>query len=87
MTNQHIHHGHGRHNGHNDNAPSGAHRVTDPVCGMKVDPATSKYRADHRHETYHFCSARCRDRFVADPEGYLKPRAKPAAPEQAGHAS
>ena len=87
MTNQHIHHGHGRHNGHNDNAPSGAHRVTDPVCGMKVDPATSKYRADHRHETYHFCSARCRDRFVADPEGYLKPKAKPAAPEQAGHAS
>ena len=28
----------------------------DPVCGMTVDPATSKHRSDYGGETYHFCS-------------------------------
>ncbi|MGH8083849.1 MAG: heavy metal translocating P-type ATPase [Lysobacter sp.] len=47
--------------------------VTDPVCGMQVDPATSKHRAQHEGEDYHFCSARCRERFIADPQKYLSP--------------
>ena len=42
-------------------------RVRDPVCGMTVDPATSKHRFDYRGETYHFCSAGCRTKFAADP--------------------
>ncbi len=33
--------------------------ATDLVCGMKVDPATSKHRLDHASATYHFCSAGC----------------------------
>jgi Cu+-exporting ATPase len=53
--------------------------ATDPVCGMKVDPATSKHHADHQGTTYHFCSAGCRTKFVADPERYLAPKAAPAA--------
>ncbi|MDP1699278.1 MAG: heavy metal translocating P-type ATPase [Xanthomonadaceae bacterium] len=55
--------------------------VLDPVCGMKVDPATSKHRAEHGGKTYHFCSARCHDRFIADPLQYLsaKPETAPAA--------
>jgi P-type Cu+ transporter len=44
----------------------------DPVCGMKVDPTRAAGRADHGGRTYYFCGARCRERFVAEPERYLK---------------
>ena len=47
--------------------------VRDPVCGMRVDPATTPHRHEHARQTYHFCSARCRDKFVADPGRYLEP--------------
>ncbi|MGH7071377.1 MAG: YHS domain-containing protein, partial [Acetobacteraceae bacterium] len=43
----------------------------DPVCGMNVDPATAKHRADHAGQTYVFCSAGCRAKFLADPKKYL----------------
>src|SRR5580700_9048347 len=43
----------------------------DPVCGMTVDPAKSLHRLSHAQKTYHFCSAGCRGKFVADPEKYL----------------
>jgi Cu+-exporting ATPase len=52
--------------------------VLDPVCGMTVDPATSKHRFDHHGEAFHFCSAGCRTKFAANPESYLgevKPKA------------
>ncbi len=52
--------------------------VRDPVCGMSVDPATSKHRFDYRGETFHFCSAGCRTKFAADPQRYLE-KGKPAA--------
>ncbi len=45
--------------------------MKDPVCGMDVDPATSKHRTEHAGETYHFCSAGCRTKFEADPQRYL----------------
>src|SRR3954454_6806946 len=48
-----------------------AAKVRDPVCGMTVDPATSKHRFDHHGETFHFCSAGCRTKFTADPAKYL----------------
>ena len=48
-------------------------RVTDPVCGMKVDPATSKHRFDHGGTIFHFCSAGCQTKFAANPAAYLQP--------------
>lgn len=51
--------------------------VVDPVCGMQVDPASAEHHATHVSRDYHFCSARCREKFVADPTRYLEP--KPAA--------
>jgi Cu+-exporting ATPase len=51
--------------------PSMAVTVKDPVCGMSADPATAKHRADHAGETYFFCSAGCRAKFLADPGKYL----------------
>ena len=54
-------------------------KVIDPVCGMTVDPAKTAHHADHGGRAYHFCSAGCRTKFVADPERYLHPpEAKPA---------
>ena len=49
----------------------------DPVCGMTVDPATAKNRHTHRGTTYFFCSARCREKFAAEPTKYFDHRAAP----------
>ena len=56
--------------------------IIDPVCGMRVDPPKTAHHANHDGRDYHFCSAGCRAKFVADPERYLgdKPRAEPKAP-------
>ncbi|MGT2440934.1 heavy metal translocating P-type ATPase [Bradyrhizobium betae] len=62
--------GGGAHDHHHGHAASGT-GVVDPVCGMTVDPETSKHRFDHRGDTYHFCSAGCRTKFAAAPEQYL----------------
>ena len=43
----------------------------DPVCGMRVDPATAKHRAEYQGHPYYFCSAGCRAKFVADAQRYL----------------
>ena len=57
-------HGHN----HHDAVVAG---VVDPVCGMTVDPETSKHRFDFRGVTYNFCSAGCQTKFAAAPERYL----------------
>ncbi|MET4697791.1 Cu+-exporting ATPase [Constrictibacter sp. MBR-5] len=63
-----------------DHAASAGATVKDPVCGMTVDPATAKHSASHGGETYWFCSARCRERFEAEPERWLNPQPQePAA--------
>jgi len=41
--------------------------VKDPVCGMLVDPSATAHHAEHGGTAYHFCSAGCRAKFVADP--------------------
>jgi Cu+-exporting ATPase len=51
----------------------GALTVTDPVCGMEIDPATSDERVDHDGQSVHFCCAGCKAKFIADPDKYLKP--------------
>jgi P-type Cu+ transporter len=53
--------------------------LTDPVCGMMVDPATSRHRFEHASNTFHFCCAGCRDKFAADPERFLAPKVQPPA--------
>ena len=62
----------------------------DPVCGMTVDPAKARGRAEHKGETYYFCSPGCMHKFVSDPAKYLSPSYRPggmqseAAPVQIG---
>jgi len=70
------------HSGHGHRHADGNAKVRDPVCGMTVDPATSRHRFDYRGETFHFCSAGCRTKFAADPQKYLDTsRPKAAVPE------
>jgi P-type Cu+ transporter len=55
--------------------------VLDPVCGMRVDPATAKHRYRHNGQDYFFCSTRCRQRFEAEPEKFLAAKQpEPVAP-------
>ncbi|RED16672.1 heavy metal translocating P-type ATPase [Parasphingopyxis lamellibrachiae] len=46
-------------------------KATDPVCGMTVEPDKTDHHAQHEGDEFHFCSAGCHDKFVADPELYL----------------
>jgi len=46
----------------------------DPVCGMTVDPATAKARAEHAGQTYYFCCSGCAQKFQSNPDEYLKPK-------------
>ncbi len=64
-------------------AAQGLAAVTDPVCGMTVDPATSKHLFEHAGTAYHFCSAGCRSKFEADPAKYLATQPAPAQPQPA----
>ena len=55
--------------------------LTDPVCGMTVTES-SGHTLQHEGRAYYFCSARCQDKFAANPGQYLAPAAPAAAPEE-----
>jgi Cu+-exporting ATPase len=90
--NDQPHHDHDGHEHHHEHGPghgvrhesgTGDKPFTDPVCGMKVgaDPARE---IRHEGQTYHFCSARCMDKFRVSPQQYIGLAANepaPAAPE------
>ena len=56
--------------------------ATDPVCGMSVSVETAKHTAEHDGQSFYFCSAGCREKFLARPEVFLDPALK-VAPEGA----
>jgi Cu+-exporting ATPase len=53
--------------------------VKDPVCGMTVDPAKTTHHHRYGGRDFHFCSARCRERFVNEPGRYLEQQTAPNA--------
>ncbi|WSG27226.1 heavy metal translocating P-type ATPase [Streptomyces europaeiscabiei] len=59
--------------GHHPASHSGDTKVTDPVCGMKVDTTTAAEQRQTEHGTYYFCSAHCATAFDADPGRYMAP--------------
>ena len=75
-THSHDHSHHGHHHEHGDVAAS-----VDPVCGMTVKPTTA-HRTTHAGKEVAFCSAQCKEKFIANPEHYAKPAAAlaPTAP-------
>jgi Cu+-exporting ATPase len=63
---------------HHRQGEAGPTQVTDPVCGMQVNPETSPHHATHQGQSWHFCSAGCRAKFLADPQRYLDAAPAPA---------
>ncbi len=61
-----------------DGETSAGGMTTDPVCGMKVDPHAARHQVEHAGETVYFCGARCRERFVAEPDAFLQGKVAPA---------
>ena len=57
--------------------------AVDPVCGMRVNPATAAGHYQYGGTTYYFCSRSCLERFKAAPESFLAPPAAPPAPAPA----
>jgi P-type Cu+ transporter len=55
--------------------PAKPGKVLDPVCGMWVDPEKARGSTEYRGKTYYFCSPHCVEKFKAQPEQYLLPRA------------
>ncbi len=52
--------------------------VRDPVCGMRVDPAKSRFSHEHDGRRYYFCCGGCHAAFQADPARFLTaPSAEP----------
>ncbi|RJF98170.1 heavy metal translocating P-type ATPase [Noviherbaspirillum saxi] len=86
QTDEHHHHNHsddhgsashGHHHEHHEHAhgEAGASVVsekpfTDPVCGMKVS-ANPEKTVEYKGDTYHFCSAKCMEKFKGNPEVYV----------------
>lgn len=52
--------------------------ATDPVCGMDVDTGASKLTSSYQGQTYHFCSAGCKQAFDSGPDRYLGTGARPS---------
>ena len=87
---EHVHGRQAAHAGHHHGAVSscgGQHGgesepgvAIDPVCGMRVNRETAKHRFEYREQEYLFCGTRCRERFEAKPEKFLKPREDEPAP-------
>ena len=48
-----------------------AQTVTDPVCGMTVDPAATPHHTTYDGRSYYFCSEGCLARFEADPARFV----------------
>ncbi len=73
---------------HDNHAEHVAHEhakedVRDPVCGMTVDPHSTKCSHTHAGHPYYFCSEGCKTKFVAKPAQYLKPDDHNAPPVSA----
>ena len=49
---------------------TGTTLVVDPVCGMKVNPATTAFSTERAGHTWFFCGKGCLEKFRADAARY-----------------
>jgi len=66
------HHMHNEHEHHHEPLLAVEGPAKDPVCGMTVKP-TTEHRTTYNGKEVLFCSARCKEKFLANPAQYLKP--------------
>lgn len=83
--NHHKHHDHSHHHDGHDcctvkTTQPKSTVVTDPVCGMKIDPTTAKGgKSTFEGEDYYFCNPKCKTKFDANPHAYLQKSETPKA--------
>ncbi|HEU5440075.1 MAG TPA: YHS domain-containing protein [Ktedonobacterales bacterium] len=65
------------HDSSHTQAQQNAAIVTDPVCGMDVNPATAAGASMYAGKTYYFCSTGCKRRFDADPRSFADAPTQP----------
>lgn len=46
--------------------------VTDPICGMKIDPDAAYSKIKYEGRLIHFCSKMCEEEFKKNPKKYVK---------------
>ena len=51
---------------------SGKEAAFDLACGTKVKKSEAKVSYEYKGKTYYFCSEQCKEKFVKDPEKYIK---------------
>jgi len=47
------------------------HLVTDPVCGMQIEPVAAYSKLEYEGRTAYFCSKHCEEEFKKNPKKYL----------------
>ncbi len=61
----------------------GADAAFDPVCGMRVERASTEHKLEYDGQDYYFCSEHCRRKFEQSPDQYLN--AEPDAQRHGPH--
>jgi xanthine dehydrogenase accessory factor len=46
-------------------------KVTDPICGMTVEPVTCGHSSEYNGRVYYFCCAGCKQEFDKQPEAHI----------------
>jgi len=47
-------------------------KVKDVVCRKKIAEKDAKEKAEHNKIIYYFCSKGCKEKFLKEPEKYIK---------------
>ena len=63
---------------HDHGQPSAGGLVTDPVCGMTIDPAKAAGTSEAGGAVVYFCSLGCKRKFDAEPARFLASMGRPA---------
>ncbi|NWG01288.1 MAG: YHS domain-containing protein [Syntrophaceae bacterium] len=50
--------------------------VIDPVCGMVVGEKTAAATQECKGKTFYFCAVGCKNKFIKNPEKFLKEQKK-----------
>lgn len=45
--------------------------ITDPVCGLRVDPREARFTSTYQGKTYYFTDPDCKRMFDEDPAAYV----------------
>jgi Cu+-exporting ATPase len=55
-----------------NNQKGGINMKIDPVCNMSVDETKNPITCSYKEQTYYFCCAGCKEKFISNPDKYLK---------------